>query len=430
MRILVTGANGFIAREIIARLATSGHEIVACVHNKVLQNIPYSRVFKADFATATYPEYWLPHLAGIDAVINCVGVFQTAKVKTMWNIHYEAPKALFEACAKKEIKKIIQISALGIDKVDVPYAKSKLALDEYLQTLDIPSAIIRPGLVYGKGSYGGTSLFRGLAGLPFIIPTPGQAGQLQHPVHIDDLTLAIEKTLTLSGKQLLCVVGEEKLSAKNVLIKLRAWLGFRKVPTIAIPDMFIKLGAIIGNYIPNSPMSETGVKMMAVDNTATDAETKNLEKIIAFRPRSFTNGLNGMVSSVQDRWHARLYFLRPMLRMSIAFIWIFAGIVTLLPASTHLSFEILTQAKIPISFQPFCLYALSALDILLGLATLLDYRLLLTGFLQCIVIFIYTITIIFYLPMYGLHPFVLKSIAKNIPLLVAIMVMMALESDR
>jgi nucleoside-diphosphate-sugar epimerase len=327
MRILITGANGFIAREIIARLATGGHDIIACVHNKLLENIPCAYVFKADFITAVTPEYWLPHLKDIDAVINCVGVFQTTKVKTMWNIHYEAPKALFEACIKQGIKKIIQISALGIDKVDAPYAASKLAIEKYLQTLEIDSAIIRPGFVYGKGSYGGSSLFRGLAGLPFILPTPGPAKQLQQPIHVDDLTLIVEKALDLPGKQILYAVGNEKLSIKNVLIKLRAWLGFRKAWLIAVPDRFIRLGAKIGNWIPNSPISETGIKMMAIDNIADDVEIKNLENIICIKPRSFSSGLNGMVSSVQDRWHARLYFLRPLLRISVAFIWIFSGVM-------------------------------------------------------------------------------------------------------
>ena len=428
MRILVTGANGFIAREIIARLATSGHEIIACVHNKLLAHIPHSRVFQADFSAVSTPEYWLPHLKDIDAVINCVGVFQTAKAKTMWHIHYESPKSLFEACIQQRIKKIIQISALGVDQVDVPYAASKLALDQYLQTLDIDSAIIRPGIVYGKGSYGGTSLFRGLAGLPFVLPTPGHAKQLQQPIHVDDLTLIVEKALTLPGKQILCAVGAEKLSIKNVLIKLRAWLGFRKARTIAIPDILIQLGAKIGNYIPNSPMSETAIKMMAVDNIANDIEIENLVNMTHIKPRSFTAGLNGMVSAVQDRWHARLYFLRPLLRMSIAFIWIFSGIVSVLPTTSSLSFDLLTQAKIPLPLQPFALYTFSAIDFLLGIATLFNYRLLLTGFLQCVFILFYTMIISFVMPIYWLHPFL--PVAKNIPLLVVILIMMALESER
>ena len=269
MRILITGANGFIAREIIARLTMSGHDIVACVHNKLLENIPHSSSFKVSFTKATTPEYWLPYLKDIDVVINCVGVFQTVKEKTMWNIHYEAPKALFEASTKLNIKKIIHISALGIDKVNVPYATSKMAIEAYIQSLDIASTVIRPGLVYSKGSYGGTSLFRGLAGLPFILPLPGSATQLQQPIHVDDLTLIVEKALTLPGKQMLCAVGSEKLSVKNVLIKLRNWLGFKKAYVFSVPDSLIRMGAKIGNLIPNSPLSETGIKMMSDDNTAT-----------------------------------------------------------------------------------------------------------------------------------------------------------------
>lgn len=428
MRILITGANGFIAREIIARLATSGHDIIACVHNQLLENIPHSRSFKVDFIKAINPHDWLPYLKDIDAVINCVGVFQTVKEKTMWNIHYAAPKALFEASLQLKIKKIIHISALGINKVKVPYATSKLAIDEYLQSLDIASTIIRPGLVYGKGSYGGTSLFRGLAGLPYILPLPGRANQLQQPIHVDDLTLIVEKALSLPDKQLLCAVGREKLSIKDVLIKLRNWLGFKRAYAISMPNILLKWGAKIGNLIPNSPLSETGVKMMAVDNIATASEEKFLHDTIHFQPKSYTEGLNSMVSSVQDRWHARLYFLRPLLRVSIALLWICSGMMSVLPSILPISFDMMTQSHIPTAIRPFVLYVLGSIDILLGIATLLNVRLHIVGSLQCALIVVYMIFISFFLPEYWLHPF--APIVKNIPILAGILVMMALESER
>ncbi len=428
MRILMTGANGFIAREIIAKLAMSGHDMIACVHSHLLKNVPHSRSIKMDFAKAITLEHWLPHLKDIDAVINCVGVFQTTKEKTMWNIHYETPKALFDACTKMNIKKIIHISALGVDKVNVLYATSKLTIEEYIQSLDIASTIIRPGLVYGKGSYGGTSLFRGLVGLPFIIPLPGRATQLQQPIHTDDLTQIVENALTLPGKQLLCAVGSEKLTIKQILLKLRNWLGFKKAYAISIPDSLIHIGAKLGNFIPNSPMSDTGIKMMSVDNIATESQEKTLQDIIHFKPRSFTDGLNGMVSSVQDRWHARLYFLRPLLRLSIGFIWIFSGVISLIPWTLPISIDLMTKAQIPTSLQSLFLYLLSGIDIVLGLATLLNFRLLIIGSIECALIFVYTLFISFLLPEYWLHPF--APMAKNIPLFTAILIMMALESER
>jgi nucleoside-diphosphate-sugar epimerase len=428
MRILVTGANGFIAREIIVKLAMSGHDIIACVHHRIFKNIPHSYSFRIDFIRATSIDCWLPHLNNIDVVINCVGVFQTRREETMWAIHFAAPKALFAACAMLKIKKIIQISALGIDKVKTPYAGSKLAMEEYLQGLNIPSTIIRPGFVYGKGSYGGSSFFRGLAGLPFIVPLPGHAEQLQQPIHVDDLTVIVEKALFLPGKQMLLAVGAEKLSLKDVLGKLRRWLGFKPAYLFPVPDRIIQLGAKIGNFIPNSPVSDTGIKMISVDNTATPMQEKNLQENLHFRPRGFTEGLKGMVSSVQDRWHARLYFLRPLLRLSIALLWLFSGISSIISASSPFVFNMMMQAKIPFSLQHIVLYFFSIVDILLGLATLFNFRLLLTGFLQCLLILSYTLFISFLLPEYWLHPF--APIAKNIPILIAILIMMALEDGR
>lgn len=168
--------------------------------------------------------------------------------------------------------------------------------------------------------------------------------------------------------------------------------------------------------------------MMEVDNTASLTETEQVEALTHVKPRSFTQGLNGMVSSVQDRWHARLYFLRPLLRMVVAFTWLFSGVVSLLPISSPLSYDLMTQAKIPFALQSVTLHLFSVIDILLGLATLFNYRLIIIGLVQCFFILFYTVVISFSLRSYWLHPF--APILKNIPLLVSILIMMALESER
>lgn len=429
MNILVTGANGFVAREIIIRLASQGHRITGCVRNAstcVLfdDNI---RIIQIDFQSNTDKSQWLPHLLNIDIVINCVGVFQTTTSKEMWDIHYNAPRALFDACQETGVKKIIHISALGVDKSDVEYAKSKLAIETHLQSLSIDSVIMRPSFVYGKGSYGGSSLFRGLAGLPFFIPLPGGGQQLLQPVHVHDLVRIVEKSLDLKGKQLLCAVGSEKLSLQSLLNKMRAWLGFKKAINISVPLFLIRLSAKFGDFFRNAPLSTTGVKLMVIDNVVSDETFDQLKNTIGFTPRSFTDGLHEMTSAVQDRWHARIFFLRPVLRISIALLWIFTGVISIVCAN-RFGFPLLTQAGIQPSLQAILLYSASIVDILLGILVLYNYRLKVVGTLQIILMFIFTMIVSFQLPQYWLHPF--APIAKNIPLIVATLVMMALESDR
>src|SRR3989338_5074049 len=174
--ILVLGATGFVASQIVTDLLAEGHA-VTCAVRKVAyaKNLfPHANVIACDFVKDLSMTDWLPRLKDIEVVINCVGILYHPRKKIIWAIHYETPKALFDACVKSGVKRIIHISALGCNQVPVDYAKSKKAAEAYLGQLPIRSVILRPSFVYVRGSYGGSSLFRGLAALPWIIPVPGK----------------------------------------------------------------------------------------------------------------------------------------------------------------------------------------------------------------------------------------------------------------
>lgn len=54
-------------------------------------------------------------LRNVYVVINIVGLLNSAKGNDIKNVHTKATIALFDACRKSKIKKLIHISALGID---------------------------------------------------------------------------------------------------------------------------------------------------------------------------------------------------------------------------------------------------------------------------------------------------------------------------
>lgn len=432
MNILVCGASGFIASQIVADLISAGHTLSCAVRNVSYTKtiFPNTKVISCDFTQDSHIDTWIPRLKSIDVVINCVGIFYHPNKKIIWAIHYHTPKALFDACVKVGVKQIIQISALGIEKSRSEYALSKKAADEYLTSLNYQSIILRPSLVFAAGSYGGTSLFRGLAGLPLVLPLPGQGDQAFQPIHVKDLAKAIENCIqTPSDKPLLLhAVGPKQIKLKDLLVKMRAWLGFKKTRPIQIPLVFFRIIGFFGDFIPNSVMNSFAFTMLMQNNISTPKETKKFHATIGFVPMDFATGLVSQPSCTQDRWHARLYSLKPVLKISIAFTWMFTALTSAFWYPKFASYVLLAQMGISNLFHPIFLYGASALDAGIGLAVLFSYRVRLVGILQISLVFFYTVLISWKLPYLWLEPF--APIVKNVPFIAAVLVWMTLEENR
>ncbi|MEK7919688.1 NAD(P)H-binding protein, partial [Burkholderia contaminans] len=106
-------------------------------------------------------------------------------------VHRAAPCALFTACCRAGVRRVIQISALGVERGNTRYFASKCAADRFLKTLPIDFRIVRPALVYGTDG-ASARFFRMLASLPVqVLPAGGH--QRLRPVHVDDLAEVVAR---------------------------------------------------------------------------------------------------------------------------------------------------------------------------------------------------------------------------------------------
>lgn len=224
MKILITGASGFLGRHISRALIREGHQLVAV-----------SRQAGVDFRSMRSASDWRVWLDDMDAVINCAGIIAERGGNSFAAIHTAAPSALFDACVEQGVKRVIQISALGVEHANpTPYQSSKAQADRHLQTLPLDWFILRPSLVYGpEGS--STRFFTRLASLP-VVPLIAQGQQCVQPVHVDDVVATILQCLSVStAQQIINVVGPEQLSFAEWLLRLRHQSGKGRAATISVP---------------------------------------------------------------------------------------------------------------------------------------------------------------------------------------------------
>lgn len=426
MNVLVTGADGFIGRHLVRALLARGHNAIGCGRNHgafaaLFPGLPF---IEADFAVDHDPAGWAPRLRDVDAVINAVGIFREHGSQSFAAIHTRAPAALFAARVDAGVRRVIQISALGADEhARSRYHLSKKAADDRLAGLDLDWIIVQPALVYGMSGRS-TEWFNALASLP-VIPVPGAGDQRIQPLHVDDAVAAIVALLQLGAPRhrRLPLVGPEPLSLCAYLLELRAALGLASTRCLPVPLALVRVAATVGTALPRGLLTHASIDMLLRGNTAEADSITTLLEHVPRRPREF---VEPQAASMARR-AARLTWLLPLLRASIALVWITSGLVALGIYPTEQSYALLARVGIIGTWAPLVLYGAAGVDLALGVATLaLRHRRRLWQ-TQIALVLGYSAMIAYALPEFWLHPF--GPLVKNAPILVGLLMLFMLEDE-
>jgi hypothetical protein len=156
------------------------------------------------------------------------------------------------------------------------------------------------------------------------------------------------------------------------------------------------------------------------------ADAGGIAHLLGRAPRSATAFVDppeaaSLRTSLQLRW------LLPLLRLTVALVWIVTGIVSLGAYPVSDSLDLLARVGLHGALALTSLYVAAALDLALGIATLVMRRRQWLYAFQALVILGYTAIITLWLPEYWLHPY--GPVLKNLPLLAALWLLHALDRE-
>ncbi len=222
MRVIVTGATGFIGRALVEDLVHRGYEIVVLSRNPEIKAEPDKITYiKWD---AKNLNNWTDYVEGAEAIVNLAGENISAgrwtkrRKRTILQSRLNAGAVIVEAVKRinKKPKVIVQASAIGYygsrgDEIleessspgsgYLPEVAQKWELStKELELLGVRHVIIRTGIVLGRG---GGALPRLIQPFRFFVGGPlGSGKQWLSWIHLEDEIRAIRflmETENLSG---------------------------------------------------------------------------------------------------------------------------------------------------------------------------------------------------------------------------------------
>lgn len=420
---MLSGASGFIGHALAAAFARRGHSLVLLARDPgaLARRWPGHTVLAADFSRDLDVDAWAGRLAGVDVVVNAVGILREHGGQTFEAVHVHAPLALFEACVAARVSRVIQVSALGADAAAVSgYHRSKHRADLALAALPLRSTSVRPSLVFAPEG-ASARWFSLLASLP-LIPLPGRGRQCLQPIHRDDLVEAIVAVAeSPRPPALLDAVGPAPLTLRGYLAALRDALGLGRAHFVPVPRPLARAGAAIGGHLPGVLLDRDTLAMLERGNCA---DAAGIAAVLGRLPRAPAEFLD-RAEAAALRTASRLGWLLPLLRTGIALMWLVTAALSfgLYPVAGSLA--LLADVGLEGLPAQVALYGAAGFDLALGMATLALPRRRWLYTLQIALVLGYTVIISIWLPRFWLHPF--GPVLKNLPILATLWLLRELD---
>lgn len=290
MKILITGGNGFLGRNLQSYLK-GAHEVVTLGRNE-------SCDIQADLSQSC------PELPFFDLVIHAAGKahdFSSSEEDAYYQVNTQGTQYLLEALEKEPPASFVFISTVAVYGKDdgenwdeqtslqgqTPYAKSKIKAEELLTSWskkhNVASYIFRLPLISGTNPPGnlGKMIKAIRKGFYFRI---GKGAAIKSMVGTADLAALLPHLSGQSG--IYNLTDGRGHSIADIDTHIAKML---KKKVIAIPDFVLKLIATVGGIIPGFPLNRSRYNKLNSTLTFSDAKAR---KELNWNPKDALDSLS------------------------------------------------------------------------------------------------------------------------------------------
>ncbi len=225
MKILLTGANGYIGKRLLPTLLEQGHEVIAAIRNRQRLQIPKHITQKVQIIEVDLLKRETLEKIPQDIEIAFYLAHSMSREKHNFaDLEKLCAQNFIQRISKTQVKQIIYLSGLLNEESLSPHLLSRKNVEDTLKTSNVPVTTFRAGIIIGAGS-ASFEIIRDLVEKLPIMVAPKWISHLCQPIAIYDVIDYLVQAIDhkeLFGKTF-DIGGPDILSYKEML------LGFAKI---------------------------------------------------------------------------------------------------------------------------------------------------------------------------------------------------------
>lgn len=299
MKILLTGATGYIGKRLLPLLLDQGNEVICCVRDKNRFYFPEKfknkiQVIEVDFLD---PESLKNIPDDIDAAYYLIHSMSGAS--NYDELESISANYFIEKINRTNAKQIIYLSGIVNDKSLSKHLSSRKAVEEILKTAAVPSTVLRAGIIVGSGS-ASFEIIRDLVDKLPIMITPKWLNTKCQPIAISDVLEFLIRSLfnPLTYNESFDIGGPDILTYKEMLLefakakKLQRYIYTVPVMTPKLSSYWLYFVTSTSFKLASALVSSMKVEVICSDN--------RINSLLGVTPISYRQALERALKKISD----------------------------------------------------------------------------------------------------------------------------------